>query len=155
MDRHWLRPQLRRIRLPPIGKPCIFSIARSASALRTNCTKPQCFPTGTFTYNSQGNISKEIVRAKQGKTHIVDITKGCKERFQSFLGNQGGQATDENRRIIRVRGRELLAVWSDEIAQDRARLCLVLPGLFYKRIPCLLRACILPSKRCSYGRWSI
>lgn len=51
MDEHWLRPQLRRIRLPPIGKPCIFSMARSASALRTNCTKPQCFPTGTFTWD--------------------------------------------------------------------------------------------------------
>lgn len=57
----------------------------------------------------------------------MNVTKGCKERFQGFLGNQGGQATDEDRRIIRVRGRELLAVWSDEIAQDRARLCLVLP----------------------------
>ena len=33
---HWLRPQLSRILLPPMGKPCIFSIARSASGLRIN-----------------------------------------------------------------------------------------------------------------------
>jgi len=57
----------------------------------------------------------------------VNVTKGCKKRLQGFLGNQRGQATDEDRRIIWVRGRELLAVWSDEIAQNRARLCLVLP----------------------------
>jgi hypothetical protein len=102
-------------------------MARSASALRTNCTKPQCFPTGTFTYNSKGNINKEIVGAKQRETHIVNVTKGCKERFQGFLGNQGGQTTNEDRRVVRIRGRELLAVWSDEIAQNRARLGLVLP----------------------------
>jgi hypothetical protein len=33
---HWLRPQLNRILLPPMGKPCIFSIALSASGLRMN-----------------------------------------------------------------------------------------------------------------------
>jgi hypothetical protein len=104
-------------------------MARSASALRTNCTKPQCFPTGTFTYNSvhKRNINKEIVGVKQEKTHIVNVTEGCKERLQGFLGNQGGQSTDKDRRIIRVRGRKLLAVWSDKIAQNRPRLCLVLP----------------------------
>jgi len=57
----------------------------------------------------------------------VNVAKGRKERFQGFLGNQGGQATDEDRRIIRVRGRELLAIWPDKIVQNRARLCLVLP----------------------------
>ena len=57
----------------------------------------------------------------------MNVAKGRKERFQGFLGNQGGQATDEDRRIIRVRGRELLAIWPDKIVQNRARLCLVLP----------------------------
>lgn len=33
---HWLFPQLRRTFPPPIGKPCIFSIACSALALLTN-----------------------------------------------------------------------------------------------------------------------
>jgi hypothetical protein len=57
----------------------------------------------------------------------MNVTEGRKERFQGFLGNQRGQATDKDRRIIRVRGCELLAVWSDKITQNRARLCLVLP----------------------------
>ena len=57
----------------------------------------------------------------------MNVTKRCKEGLQGFLGNQGGQPTDKDRRVVRVCGCELLAVWSDEIAQDRARLCLVLP----------------------------
>lgn len=74
-----------------------------------------------------GKINNEIVCVKQGKAHIVNVTKGCKERLQSFLGNQRGQATNEDRRVIWVRGRELLAIWSNEIAQNRASLGLVLP----------------------------
>jgi hypothetical protein len=57
----------------------------------------------------------------------MNVTKRCKERLQGFLGNQGGQPTDKDRRIVRVCGRELLAIWSDKITQNRAGLCLVLP----------------------------
>ena len=57
----------------------------------------------------------------------MNVTKRCKERLQGFLRNQGGQPADKDRRVVRVCGRELLAVWSDKIAQNRPRLCLMLP----------------------------
>jgi hypothetical protein len=57
----------------------------------------------------------------------MDLAERRKERPQSFLGNQGRQSTNEHCRVIGVRRRELLAVWSDEVPKDRARLCVVLP----------------------------
>jgi hypothetical protein len=72
-------------------------------------------------------VNEGTVNAKQETTHVVDIAEGGKERPQSFLGDQGGQPTDKDCRIVRVCGRELFAVWSNKIAQYRAGLCLMLP----------------------------
>ncbi len=61
--------------------------------------------------------------------YIVDLAEGSKERPQSILVNEGGQTTDEHRRVVWVRGGQLLAIGSNEVRQDGASLSMMLPRL--------------------------
>ena len=57
----------------------------------------------------------------------MNVTERSKECPQGLFGDQWRQPTDEDGRIVRVRGGQLFTVWSYEIAQDRAGLRLMLP----------------------------
>lgn len=46
-------------------------------------------------------------------SHIVDITERSEESPQGFFGDQWRQSTYKDRRIVRVGGRELLAIRSN------------------------------------------
>lgn len=94
---HWLRPQLKRIRLPPMGKPCILSIALSASAFLTNWTKPQFFPAGTLTYSICKCLPNDITYVY---TYIMYVSERRKEGPQGLFRYERRQSSDEYLRMI-------------------------------------------------------
>lgn len=64
-----------------------------------------------------------------GNSYIMDLAEGSEERPQSVLVDEGRQAADENRRVVWIRGGQLLAIGPNEIRQYRARLSVMLPRL--------------------------
>ena len=93
-------PQLSRMRLPPIGKPCIFSMALSASGFLTNCTKPQCLPTGTLTCNRFWLVSVSF-SAGHENSHSGFRQMGQKRSSVSLLKST---ATNHQRKQLYCKG---------------------------------------------------
>ena len=59
----------------------------------------------------------------------MDLAERRKERPERLLRDERRQPAHEHSRVVRVRRRQLLPVGADEVRQDRARLCVVLPRL--------------------------
>ncbi len=67
-------------------------------------------------------------------THIVNVPEGGKKRPQSFFRDQRGQPSNEHRGVVRIRGSQLLAIRTHDIAKDGTSLHMVLQGFLCELI---------------------
>ena len=75
--------------------------------------------------------SEELVGSRRMLvcTYVVNIPEWRKEGPQRILGYQWRQSSHEYRRIVRVRRRQLLAVGTNQVRQNRPSLRMMLPRL--------------------------
>lgn len=59
----------------------------------------------------------------------MNLAKRCEEGPEGLFGDQGRQSTNEHSRVVRVGGRQLLAIGADEIGENGSRLSVMLPRL--------------------------
>ncbi|CAK5274666.1 unnamed protein product [Mycena citricolor] len=80
----------------------MWSIALTASVLRTNCTNPQCFPAGIRTCMEDSLVSNETRAGESNATHIVDLAELGEQSPESVLSDQGAQPTNEYSGVVRI-----------------------------------------------------
>jgi len=64
----------------------------------------------------------------------MDVPEGGKKGPQSFFRDQRGQTSNEHRGIVRIRGSQLLAIRTHDIAKDGTSLHMVLQGFLCELI---------------------
>lgn len=98
----------------------------------------------------------------------MDIAKRSEEGPQSLFGNQWRKTSDKHSGVVRICGRQLLAIWAYEVTQDSPSLYMMLPRFLIEDVVALpdlrfvgifsgvrIALCVLLGDLSQYVTWKI